>query len=69
VSSAAHRLRHVLAGQQFPADRWQLIVGAEFYGADAHTRQELYTLPPRRYASLAEVISTVASTAARATAA
>ncbi len=38
MSSAAQRLRHVLAGQQFPAERWQLIVGAELYGADAQSR-------------------------------
>ncbi len=65
VSSAAQRLRHVLAGQQFPADRWQLIVGAEFYGADAQTRNELQALPPKRYVSLAEVLSTIDSARAR----
>jgi hypothetical protein len=59
VSSAAQRLRHVLAGQQFPAERWQLIVGAELYGADAQSRTELQALPPRRYLSLAEVLSTI----------
>jgi len=65
VSSAAQRLRHVLAGQQFPAERWQLIVGAELYGADAQTRGELQALPPKRYVSLAEVLSTIDSTRAR----
>ena len=65
MSSAAQRLRHVLAGQQFPAERWQLIVGAEFYGADAQSRHELQALPPKRYASLAEVLSTIHSTQAR----
>ena len=65
MSSAAQRLRHVLAGQQFPADRWQLIVGAEFYGADAQTRNELQALPPKRYVSLAEVLSTIDSARAR----
>jgi hypothetical protein len=64
MSSAAQRLRHVLAGQQFPADRWQLIVGAEFYG-DAQTRNELQALPPKRYVSLAEVLSTIDSARAR----
>lgn len=61
MSNAAQRLRHVLAGQQFPAERWQLIVGAEFYGADAQTRLELHALPPRRYASLAEVLTTISA--------
>lgn len=65
MSSAAQRLRHVLAGQQFPAERWQLIVGAEFYGADAQTRYELQALPPKRYVSLAEVLSTIDSARAR----
>jgi len=65
VSSAAQRLRHVLAGQQFPAERCQLIVGAEFYGADAQTRYELQALPPKRYVSLAEVLSTIDSARAR----
>jgi hypothetical protein len=69
VSSAAQRLRHVLAGQQFPAERWQLIVGAEHYGADAQTRQELQALPPRRYISLAEVLNTISSMRARNSAA
>lgn len=65
MSSAAQRLRHVLAGQQFPADRWQLIVDAELYGADTQTRYELQTLPPKRYISLAEVLSTIDSARAR----
>jgi Protein of unknown function (DUF2795) len=69
VSSAAQRLRHVLAGQQFPAERWQLIVGAEFYGADAQSRRELQTLPPKRYTSLAEVLSTIHSVQTRTAAA
>jgi Protein of unknown function (DUF2795) len=65
VSSAAQRLRHVLAGQQFPAERWQLIVGAELYGADAQSRLELQALPPKRYTSFAEVLSTIDSARAR----
>lgn len=69
MSSAAQRLRHVLAGQQFPAERWQLIVGAEFYGADAQSRLELQALPPRRYTSLAEVLSTIHNVQARTAAA
>jgi Protein of unknown function (DUF2795) len=56
VSDAAQRLRHVLSGQPFPAHRWELISGAEHYGADARTRQELQSLPAKQYASLAEVL-------------
>jgi Protein of unknown function (DUF2795) len=59
VSDVAQRLRHVLAGQRFPAQRWELISGAEHYGADARTRQELQSLPARQYASLAEVLLTL----------
>ena len=69
MSSAAQRVRHVLAGQQFPAERWQLIVGAELYGADAYTRQELHALPPRRYASLADVLNTINGARSRGAAA
>jgi hypothetical protein len=69
VSSAAQRLRHVLAGQRFPAERWQLIAGAEFYGADTQSRHELHALPPKRYASLAEVLATISSQQSRSTAA
>ncbi len=47
MTSRDQRLRHVLADQRFPAARWELIVGAEFYGADAATRNELQA-PPRR---------------------
>src|SRR6185369_15574441 len=45
MSGTDQRLRHVLAGLAFPAQRWQVIVEAEYYGADARTRQELRALP------------------------
>ncbi len=56
MSDVAQRLRHVLAGQHFPAERWELISGAEHYGADARSREELHCLPAKQYASLAEVL-------------
>ncbi len=59
MSGVAQRLRQVLAGQRFPAQRWELISGAEHYGADARSRQELQSLPAKQYASLAEVLLTL----------
>jgi hypothetical protein len=53
------RLQHVLAGQSFPAERWELIVTADMYGADLVTRNELHALAPVRFESLAEVLLAV----------
>jgi hypothetical protein len=53
------RLQQVLAGQQFPAERWELIVGADLYGADALTKAELHALPAVRFRSLADVLHAV----------
>lgn len=59
MSDAAQRFRHVLAGQSFPAYRWELIGTADHYGADARSRRELHALPPGRYPSLAAVVAAV----------
>ena len=53
------RLQQVLAGQQFPAERWELIVVADHYGADALTKSELHALPAVRFRSLADVLHAV----------
>jgi hypothetical protein len=53
------RLSQVLAGQQFPAERWELIVVADLYGADALTKSELHSLPAVRFRSLADVLHAV----------
>jgi hypothetical protein len=53
------RLQQVLAGQQFPAERWELIVVADLYGADAFTKAELHALPAVRFRSLADVLHAV----------
>jgi hypothetical protein len=55
----ATRLRQVLAGQRFPAARWELIAGAEFYGADELTRRDLRTLPARFFRDLGDVLRAV----------
>ncbi|MGD9528047.1 DUF2795 domain-containing protein [Pseudonocardia sp.] len=49
------RLRAVLASQKFPAERWELLAAAEFYGADARTRAELRAIPVGRYSTIAQV--------------
>lgn len=66
MDGVRERLRHVLAGQRFPAERWELTVTAEFYGADARSRRELAALPPRRYGSLGEVLLAVERVRTRA---
>ena len=53
------RLQQVLAGQEFPAERWELIVVADLYGADALTKSELHALPAVRFRSLADVLHAV----------
>ena len=53
------RLQQVLAGQRFPAERWELIVGADHYGADALTKTELHALPAVRFRTLADVLHAV----------
>jgi len=54
------RLGYVLDELSFPVHRWELIAGAEHYGADAASLQELRTLPDGCYWSLSDVINTVA---------
>ena len=53
------RLQQVLAAQEFPAERWELIVVADLYGADALTKSELHALPAVRFRSLADVLHAV----------
>jgi hypothetical protein len=59
VMDPRKRLQQVLAGQQFPAERWELIVGADLYGADALTKADLHALPAVRFRSLADVLHAV----------
>lgn len=51
------RLSYVLAGIPFPAAKWQLIMHAEEYGADAASRAELWALPASSYPDLRSVLS------------
>lgn len=60
-----HRtLRFVLAGLDFPAQRWEIITKADTYGADSMTTQRLRRLPPREepYRDLDEVLDMLART-------
>lgn len=50
------RVRQVLAGLPFPAEKWQLIMYAEEYGADATTRSDLWALPVGSYPDLSAVL-------------
>lgn len=60
-------LLQVLAGLVFPAQRWQVVIHAEYYGADLHTRTLLDVLPDGSYANLAAV-SAALTTAVRGSA-
>ncbi|MDT7564054.1 MAG: hypothetical protein QOG76_2678 [Pseudonocardiales bacterium] len=53
------RLAMVLAGLPFPARAWQLVVQAEYYGADWITRAELGRLPAGEFPNLPAVLSAI----------
>ena len=52
----AQRITQVLTGLAFPAAKWQLIMHAEDYGADASTRAELWALPVGSFRDLDAVL-------------
>ncbi|MCW2718381.1 DUF2795 domain-containing protein [Pseudonocardia sp.] len=51
------RLSQVLDGVGFPAAKWQLIMHAEQYGADAATRSDVWSLPSGTYPALVDVLA------------
>jgi hypothetical protein len=53
-------LPEILRDISYPAEKWQITTCADLYGADVHTRRELYRLPPRVYRSVADVADTLA---------
>jgi hypothetical protein len=55
----AERLAQVLVGVTYPAAKWQLIMHAEEYGADAATRADLWSLPAGDYPDLDSVLAAV----------
>ncbi|QJY44694.1 DUF2795 domain-containing protein [Pseudonocardia broussonetiae] len=64
TAADVQRVRHVLSGLAFPAAKWQLIIHAEEYGADAATRTDLWALPTGTYDSAAAVVAAMGLTAA-----
>ena len=51
----------VLDGLTYPAQRWQILVQAELYGAATTTKDVLRRLPQGSYADTGEVTRTVAA--------
>lgn len=49
-------VRRVLEGLEFPAQRWQIIAHADFYGVDGVTGERLRRLPPRVYRDCGQVL-------------
>ncbi|PSK91903.1 uncharacterized protein DUF2795 [Haloactinopolyspora alba] len=54
------RVAKALQGADFPASRGSLLDYAETRGIDQKTRNALHTLPERRFASITEVVESVA---------
>lgn len=50
-------IAEIVADVAYPAEKWQITTCAEIYGADVPTLRTLYSLPPRRYDSPADVLS------------
>jgi hypothetical protein len=61
IDTGTGRVASTLAGLRFPAMRWQLIAEADYYGADAITRDELAGLPAQLYQDLATVTAALAA--------
>ncbi|HEY3750169.1 MAG TPA: DUF2795 domain-containing protein [Pseudonocardiaceae bacterium] len=61
TESERQSLHFVLDGLAFPAQRWEIITQADWYGADAVTTQRLRRLPPRGrpYRDLRDVMTTL----------
>lgn len=53
-------VQQVLVGLTFPAQRWQLIAQAQYYGAGPAYTAELTQLPARTYQSMREVAAELA---------
>lgn len=48
-------IRQVLADLRYPAERWQVIAEAQYYGAGSECITRLVRLPVRSYANIDEV--------------
>jgi Protein of unknown function (DUF2795) len=56
VDECFRRMTVVLADVKFPAMKWELLIHAEFVGADIRSRTEIYRLPAGSYEDMAAVI-------------
>lgn len=56
-------LGQVLAEVQFPAETWQLLTAADYFGADRVTTQALRRIPVARYRDLDGVLDATRETA------
>jgi len=56
---AERTLAEILDGLSYPAEKWQITACAEIYGADIHTRRELYNLPAMTYESVEHITTTM----------
>lgn len=62
-------LRVALDGLPFPAQRWEILTRADWYGADFGTAQRLRRLPSRAepYRNLRDVVTTLDGVGTRQT--
>jgi hypothetical protein len=60
IAPSPETLHHVLGDLRFPALRWELIVTADLYGIDEHTRAALAALPARQYRDVEHVATAIA---------
>ncbi|HEY2220626.1 DUF2795 domain-containing protein [Actinomycetospora sp.] len=56
------RLESILESVQFPTHRWQLVVAADYHGADHATRRALRDLSVETYPDSAAVVDALART-------
>jgi hypothetical protein len=59
AADVAQRLTMVLGELVFPAARWSIQTYVDHYGADIHTRREIWELPCQEYLTLGDVIDAV----------
>ena len=57
IDPLALAIQQILVGLTFPAQRWQLIAQAHYYGAGPAYTTELAHLPERTYQSMREVVA------------
>lgn len=61
LTQAGKLFNPVLDGLAYPAQRWQILIQAELYGADAMTKDVLRRLPQRSYADSLDVTRVLAT--------